>query len=181
MTRAYGPDDEVFVRRMVDADRRLTALERMPSGKKSIGARHIGVLPGVSLWNDAAQSIPNTGVRTPITFNTETGFGLYDSDGMHAAGSASVIIVTPGVYDFEGGLGWASAPTTGLLTISLNTTIPLGVKFPCTQFDLVKARKWRYSAGDIVTLTAEHNSGAAINTSTAAYYTPYLSGIWICP
>lgn len=131
---------------------------------------------GCRVRNTAAQSISDS-TWTPITFDTEQ----YDTDGIHSTASNTnrLTCKTPGVYIISGCLEFVpNNAGERYITLwwkgsNLMAGISLVPAVTGSAFATVTTL-YQLALNDWLDLRAWQNSGGALNTIAAAYYTPSL-------
>lgn len=165
---------EAIVRQMLASPQGLLGRQFFPM--LGAGRNQTGRVPCCVLSHNANQSIGNGGVWTTLAFNTER----HDSDEMHdtATNTGRITFRTPGVYDFEGRVNWASAPTTPFLGVFKNGATFVSVSAHPSIYGQIQGRE-KFAAGDYIEFQVQHSSGGAINVLFNADYSPVFSAVLV--
>lgn len=135
--------------------------------------------------HDAAQAIANS-TQVALAFNTETGTGSFDTDGMHdsSTNNSRITIQTAGKYLVNGNWAWegsASGFRRGRLRVGGSTVIAM------VQIDSPGANSLRqtisciysFAEDDYVELVVDQNSGGSLDVTSESVYSPIFSAIKI--
>ncbi len=199
MTSAFRPPEEELyaeLRRLrADVDR----LNRMPSGENSIGARHIGVLPGVMAYHDGANAANSMTAAPPGLSHQNSGnyvslrfvASAINTDNMYTASSHLLTVRTAGVYDLKAHGVWG-ASATGVRDIRFFVTFAAGGSTQLGEILVPNngasalglnciAPDVRLAVGDTIELQFLQSSGGNLSLATSGTYSPGMSATWRYP
>jgi hypothetical protein len=139
--------------------------------------------PRCRLWSTAAVSA-TTSTYTAMTWNSED----YDTDGMHSTSSntSRITIVTPGLYQLSGVLGWAGNATGRRWQQWYLNGVSLGVDYSTifyaggsSAIEMPAATTCvELIAGDYVELFGWQDSGVNLNMNPTTSYS-YAEARWV--
>lgn len=151
---------------------------------QAVTAGKIGVLPAAQIFQTNAQSIPNN-TYTTIQIPDNPANTSFDTDNMTTAAN-QIIAKTAGYYRIDGLIEFG-ASTSGSRGIALQKNggnIALNFQRPSDIFNLGFSQAStlvKLNVGDVITMQAFQNSGAALNTvtgvSSTALSAHFVSGL----
>jgi len=134
--------------------------------------------PAANVRLSGAQSIPN-GTTTTVSWGTE----VYDTAGMWDAGNPTVLTVTrAGLYLVTGNLSFAAGTgarvgrlyrnTTGIASQAWSESVGVATEIAATAHVAC-------AVGDLLSMVAYQNSGAALNINDSATGPCFLAAVWL--